>query len=78
MGGLKKIAKNKNREESLLRYKLDPSETSSIVCTVLALSPVAAILHTHSHVIGLFFFVTKAELPATNEATLRLFVYGIS
>ena len=77
MGGLKKITINKNREESLLRDKPDPSETSSIACIVLAQSPVAAMLHTHSYVICLLF-VTKAELPATNEATLRLFVYDVS
>ena len=77
MGGLKKITKNKNREESLLRYKPDPSETSSVACNPFAQSPVAAILHTHSHGTCLFF-VTKAELLATNEATLRPFVHDIS
>ena len=55
MAGLKKITENKNREESLLRYKPDPSETSSIACTVLAHSPLSAILHTHSRVTCLFF-----------------------
>jgi len=55
MGGLKKITENKNREESLLRYKPGPSETSSIACTVSTYSPVSAMLHTHSHVTCLFF-----------------------
>lgn len=55
MGGLNKITENKNREKPLLRYKRDPSETSSIACTVLAHSPVSAILHTHLHVTCLFF-----------------------
>lgn len=55
MGGSKKITENKNREVSLQRYKPDPSETSSNACTALAHSPVAAILHTHSHVTCLFF-----------------------
>jgi hypothetical protein len=77
MTGLKKTTKNKNREESLLRYKPDPLETRSTACTVLAQSPVPAILHRHSHV-SCLFFCNKAELPATNEATLRLFVYSIS
>jgi hypothetical protein len=46
MDGLKKLIKNKNRKESLLRYKPDPFDNKFIFYRLYFRCPVAAQLYT--------------------------------
>jgi hypothetical protein len=82
MDGLKKITKKKKtrREKNLYRDTnriLSEKSLNFIAYTIFVQSPFATV-YIRTHMLLVYFFVTKAELPATNEATLRPCVYHIS
>ena len=77
-GGLGKITININTEKSRLRRKPDSyGNKSKFLLNFTSSVPIAGI-HIQNHMLHVSLFVTNAGLPTTNEATLRLYVYGIS